>query len=74
MNDLFRYNITSQRWTWMSGLSTGASGGSYGTLHQESSSNSPAARTTSVLQYHAPSNCLVLFAGYGSSGMLIKST
>lgn len=57
----------------MSGSSTSSSAGSYGILHQESSSNLPMARNSHVMEYHAPSNCLVLFGGNSASGLFIQS-
>jgi type IX secretion system substrate protein/galactose oxidase-like protein len=43
-NDLWRYNIASNEWTWMKGDSTPNSAGVYGTLGMENAPNTPGGR------------------------------
>lgn len=63
MNDLFRYNISSRKWTWMSGLASQGSAGSYGTLHVENTSNMPAGRYDHVMEYSPQTNNLIIYGG-----------
>ena len=44
LNDLWKYNIATNEWTWMSGSNMANSPGSYGTQGIASSSNQPPAR------------------------------
>ncbi len=72
-NDLWRYNIATGMWTWMSG-STGVNApGVYGTLGQEAQANAPGARSAAAAWIDASGN-FWLFGGtgYGASaqGML----
>jgi len=43
-NDLWKYNIATNEWTWVRGMTTPNGGGTYGTLGVASSSNEPGAR------------------------------
>ena len=44
MNDLWKYNIATNQWTWMKGSNTGGSAGSYGAKGVAAASNNPPAR------------------------------
>jgi N-acetylneuraminic acid mutarotase len=70
-NDLWRYNIASGQWTWMSGDPSGPSGGPsiYGTLGVPAPGNTPSARDSAVTWVDSQGN-LWLFGGFGydSSG------
>jgi type IX secretion system substrate protein/galactose oxidase-like protein len=44
MNDLWRYHILTDEWTWMKGSNIGGSGGNYGTQGIEDTANDPPAR------------------------------
>lgn len=44
LNDLWKYDVSTEQWTWMKGSSTINASGSYGTKGTESSSSNPQAR------------------------------
>lgn len=46
LNDLWEYDIASNRWTWVGGNNTRNTAGVYGTLGVKNSSNYPGARTS----------------------------
>jgi N-acetylneuraminic acid mutarotase len=69
MNDLWKYNITSNQWTWVSGSNIGGLNGTYGTLGTPVSSNVPGARYASVSWADASGN-LWLFGGVGFDSVL----
>lgn len=48
LNDLWKYNISSGQWTWMSGSNLSNQNGVYGTKGISSSANTPGARQASV--------------------------
>ena len=64
LNDLWKYNPSTNQWTWMSGDSTGAVKGVYGTKGTASASNKPGARYHSVGTLDASGN-LLMFSGAG---------
>jgi hypothetical protein len=66
-NDLWRYHITSDEWTWMSGDSTPGSAGVYGALGIENPANTPSARTANA-HWKDPAGNLWLFGGANISG------
>jgi N-acetylneuraminic acid mutarotase len=70
-DDLWRYNIASGQWTWMTGQPAGSSLGLpvYGTLGVPSPANTPGSRTYGVTWVDSEGN-LWLFggAGYDSTG------
>jgi subtilisin-like proprotein convertase family protein len=59
--DLWKYNITTNQWTWMKGLSTNSFNGVYGTINVSSAANYPGARAfANGWEYN---NELYLFGG-----------
>ncbi len=62
LNDLWKYNITSNEWTWVSGLNLIGQKGTYGTLGTAALANVPGARDTAVSWADASGN-LWLFGG-----------
>lgn len=70
LNDLWRYRISSNTWTWMSGSNLISQYGTYGTRGVASSNNTPGARGWSATCIDS-NGILWLFGGYGygSSGL-----
>ena len=66
LNDLMRYNISTNEWTWISGSNTTNQVGTYGTKGVSSSSNTPGARSGSYTWKDLSGN-LWLFGGYGNA-------
>lgn len=68
LNDLWRYNTSTNQWTWMKGDNTTNAAGSYGFQGFPSSGNKPGARKYAVTWTDAAGN-FYLFGGvgYGSS-------
>jgi N-acetylneuraminic acid mutarotase len=64
LNDLWKYNITTNEWVWMKGDSTGNLNGVYGTQNLPSSLNNPGGREASVT-WVGPSGNLYLLGGWG---------
>jgi len=64
LNDLWKYDPSSNQWTWMSGDSTSSVKGVYGTKGTPASGNKPGARYHSVGTLDASGN-LLLFSGSG---------
>lgn len=64
LNDLWKYDISANQWTWMSGSNTGNSHGNYGTKNVPSASNLPGARQNAYTWTDQQGN-LWLFGGYG---------
>jgi subtilisin-like proprotein convertase family protein len=59
--DLWKYNITTNQWTWMKGLSTNSFNGVYGTINVSSAANYPGAKAfANGWEYN---NELYLFGG-----------
>ena len=82
LNDLWKYNVATGQWTWMSGSNTMKANGVYGTLGQPAAANVPGARQAAVGWTDASGN-LWLFggdgydatnAGYGTLGDLWEYT
>ena len=63
-NDLWRYSIASNQWTWLSGDSAFNQPGIYGTLDVPSSSNKPGGRDGAMSWSDGRGN-LWLYSGYG---------
>ena len=63
-NDLWRYNPTTNEWTWMTGSSIAEQPGTYGTKLIESVSNTPGAREDSASWVDSSGN-FWLFGGSG---------
>lgn len=64
MNDLWKFNTTSKMWTWMSGATTVAQTGVYGSQGVSSSSNVPGARNAYVSWKDTDGNFWI-FGGIG---------
>jgi len=64
MNDLWRFNLTSMEWTWMSGNITGSQYDVYGTKGVPDIANYPGGREDSVSWIDTDGN-LWLFGGWG---------
>ncbi len=66
LNDLWKYNPATGKWTWMKGSSTKNQVGTYGTLGTPAPANSPGARKPAV-SWADSSGKFWLFGGYGKS-------
>lgn len=62
LNDLWKYSLASNEWTWMSGSNTGGTPGVYGTQGTASAANVPGAREYAV-SWTDKSGNLWLFGG-----------
>jgi len=67
LNDLWRYDAATGRWTWMRGSTLAEDGGTYGTQGVPAAANSPGARD-SACQWTDSLGRLWLFGGYGIDG------
>ncbi|MDB5283733.1 MAG: Ig-like, group 2, partial [Bacteroidota bacterium] len=67
LNDLWRYNIANNEWTWMSGADTATQPGNYGNLYQPSDSAVPPARSEANTAWIDKNNNLWLFGGLTDS-------
>ncbi|MBW8049649.1 MAG: hypothetical protein FVQ77_04790 [Cytophagales bacterium] len=65
LNDLWKYDITTNEWTWMDGDNISAQPGIYGTQGIPSSTNKPGARGWGCLTWVDLIGNLWLFGGYG---------
>lgn len=65
LNDLWRFNTTSNRFTWLSGSNVSSSAGVYGTQGVEASNNAPGGRSSMTCAYHARTNSIYVFGGWG---------
>ena len=68
-NDLWKYNIASNEWTWVNGSQTGGATGTYGTMGVTSALNSPPGRASYTNWMDAAGN-FYLFGGYNDDGPL----
>jgi hypothetical protein len=68
MNDLWKYDISTNIWTWISGDSVGAVSGVYGAQGVPSASNVPGSRTETSSAWTDEQNNLWLFGGNGTDG------
>src|ERR1035437_8323213 len=66
LNDLWKYDISINEWTWMKGPDIGNDPGNYGTIGIEVPANNPPSRSCSV-SWMDENNNLWLFGGGGSS-------
>ncbi len=64
LNDIWKYNIPTNEWTWIKGDSTTHQAGTYGTEGVSSPGNNPGSRYLSI-SWKDQSNDLWLFGGYG---------
>lgn len=69
-NDLWKYDVSTNQWTWMSGpqAATGQNG-NYGTIGVPSVNNFPSARGYGANCWTDNNNNLWLFAGYGNDAL-----
>jgi N-acetylneuraminic acid mutarotase len=65
LNDLWKYNIASGQWTWVSGSNLINQNPNYGTLNMPATTNAPGARDSAVGWIDASGN-LWLFGGQGN--------
>ena len=65
LNDLWRYSVNNNTWTWMSGSNTTNQLGFYGEKGNGSTENVPGARSGAVGWYDELRQELWLFGGYG---------
>ncbi|WP_317897986.1 kelch repeat-containing protein [Aurantibacillus circumpalustris] len=64
LNDLWKYSITTNQWTWVKGSNIISQGGTYGTLGVGAPTNVPGARIGS-LSWKQPNGDFYLFGGIG---------
>ena len=64
LNDLWKYNIAANQWTWMSGSNVSAQSGIYGTQGTPSATTVPGGRETGAAFLDSKGK-LFLFGGYG---------
>ncbi|HYV95566.1 MAG TPA: PKD domain-containing protein [Chitinophagales bacterium] len=70
-NDLWRFNISTNEWTWMKGANYSGQTGVYGTLGVPSSSNIPGARAV-YCKWRDTQNNFWMFGGYNFSTTLFN--
>ncbi|MCC6370150.1 MAG: T9SS type A sorting domain-containing protein [Bacteroidia bacterium] len=68
LNDLWRYNISTNQWTWIKGSSMSSQTGVYGTQGISSPSNTPGSRSGSAFWTDA-SGKFYIFGGHGFSSV-----
>ena len=64
LNDLWKYDISTNEWVWMKGSNTGNALGVYGTLGVPDTANTPGGRWETSAAWTDNSNNLWLFGGY----------
>lgn len=67
LNDLWKFNTTTNEWIWMNGNTTLASGAVYGSWNTPAVNNRPGARSYSTGWADAAGNCWI-FGGTGDAG------
>lgn len=67
LNDLLRYRLNDSTWTWMSGSTSPAQTGSYGTMGVPGSSNVPQSRFYGVSWVNACRKEVWVFGGWSTS-------
>lgn len=65
-NDMWRYNISNNRWTWMKGATNLNNGGNYGTKNVEVATNNPPSRL-SFTKWKGKDGNFYVFGGGNSS-------
>lgn len=65
LNDLWKYNPTTNEWTWMKGSNSNNQFGAYGTINVPSALNSPGSRGGAVSITDGSGN-FYMFGGYGN--------
>lgn len=71
LGDLWRYNIASNQWTWMSGTSFANGPASYGQQGVPSPSNNPPGRSETAAAWYE-NNCLWMFGGMDAGSLLMN--
>src|ERR1017187_5162494 len=70
LGDLWKYNISTNEWTWIGGPNTVNDTGSYGTILVPSATNKPPAKQETNAAWTDNHNCLWLFGGKSPIGDL----
>ncbi len=65
LNDLWKYSITNNQWTWMKGSNLSTQSGTYGTMNVGAAANTPGARYGSFGWCNSTTGDLYLFGGQG---------
>jgi N-acetylneuraminic acid mutarotase len=65
LNDLWKYSITTNEWTWIKGSNTAAQNGVYGTMGVSAPSNEPGSRIGAVSWKNSTTGDFYLFGGTG---------
>lgn len=68
-NDLWKYSVSTNEWTWLTGTSAGNPLSAYGTKGVSSSTNTPGAKYGAATCTDASGN-LWMFGGYGQPGVV----
>jgi len=68
LNDLWKYNIASGLWTWVSGSNSLNQNGNYGVLNTAATTNVPGTRDSAVSWIDSSGN-LWLFGGFGNDSV-----
>lgn len=68
LNDLWKYNIATNEWTWMAGSTTCNNVGSYGTILVPSSTNNPPSRNETNASWVDDNGNLWIFGGVKNGG------
>ena len=68
-NDLWRYEVNSNQWTWMTGTSTPGSAGFFDTLCHASPLNSPPGRTENRAAWKDSCDNMLTYGGFGQSDL-----
>ncbi|MBL7900599.1 MAG: T9SS type A sorting domain-containing protein [Bacteroidia bacterium] len=68
LNDLWKYNISTNQWTWVNGSNLISQNGVFGTLNLSSPSNSPGGNEFPATWYHAGELYMFGGRGYQASG------
>jgi N-acetylneuraminic acid mutarotase len=66
LNDLWKYNPSTNQWTWMSGSSTNGAAGVYGTEGAPAAANTPGSRYGAAAAMDASGNFWLFGGGYGT--------
>ena len=72
LNDLWKFNISSNQWTWIGGSNIGAAAGVYGSLGTAAATNVPGARQAGAALADSSGN-VWLIGGYGFDSTGSKS-
>ena len=73
LNDLWKYNVSTGKWTWLGGTITYTAGGVYGTQSVPAAANTPGGRYAAVY-WSDKSGDGWIFGGYGASGISYSSS